>query len=125
MMLFPLTATPAFAEVCDKARPGWDPADGPLGIWGELLVFATSPAMLLVIAALAAGWYFRQSLLLSAAMLAALVFAVPQRWPVNPDLVAAARSEGCMGPPTLVIGLLGLVWCLALAGMLLRRKGGR
>jgi hypothetical protein len=123
LALFIATATPAMAEVCDKTRPGWAPDDGPLGIWGEVLVFVTTPALLVIIIALIAGWYFRQHLLLSAVMLAAVVFAVPQYVPVNPELVAAAQAEGCMGPPTLVIGLLGLIWFCAMAGLFLRRKG--
>jgi hypothetical protein len=124
LILLLAPASPAFAEVCDKTRPGWTPADGPVSALGELLVFATTPAALLVLVAVAAGWYLRQQLLLSAVMLASLVFIIPQKWPVNPDLLLAARSEGCIGPPTLVIGFLGLIWCMAVAGLIFRRKGG-
>jgi hypothetical protein len=125
LILLLASASPALAEVCDKTRPRWAAADGPVSAPGELLVFATTPAALLLLAALAAGWYFRQQLLLSATMLACLVFIIPQKWPVNPDLLNAARGEGCIGPPTLVIGFLGLIWCLAAAGLMFRRKGGR
>ncbi len=122
LILFMASAAPAMAEVCDKARPGWTPGDGPLGLWGELAAFVATPAMLAIVAALVAGWYFRQQVLLSAVMLGCLVFGIPQRWPVNPDLIAAARAEGCMGPPTLVIGLLALIWCGAAVGLFVRRK---
>jgi hypothetical protein len=125
LILLLATASPALAEVCDKTRPGWAAANGPVSAPGELLVFATTPAALLLVLALSAGWYFRQQLLLSAVMLAALVFIIPQRWPVNPDLLNAARTEGCVGPPTLVIGFLALIWCGAVAGLIVRRKGGR
>ncbi len=117
------TATPAVAEVCDKARPGWTPADGAVGLWGELAAFMVTPAFGVMVVALVAGWYFRQQMLLAAVMLAAVVFAVPRHLPVNPDLIAAARVEGCMGDGTLVIGLLGLIWLGAMAGLFLRRKG--
>lgn len=124
LILCLLTTTPAMAEVCDKANPGWTPADGPVSGLGELIAFATTPAGLLMLVAVGAGWYFRQQILLSAVMLAALVFAIPRIWPVNLDLTNAARAEGCMGPPTLVIGFLALIWCIAVAGLLFRRKGG-
>jgi hypothetical protein len=123
LILFMVTATPAMAEVCDKSRPGWSPDHGPVTALGEALVFAATPAALLLLAGVGVGWYLRQQLLLTAVVMASLVFAIPRIWPVNPDLTAAARAEGCMGPPTLVIGLLGLIWLGAMAGLLLRRKG--
>jgi hypothetical protein len=124
LILFLATATPAMAEVCEKTRPGWSPADGPVTALGEALVFAMTPAALLLIVGVGAGWYFRQQLVLSAVVLASLVFAFPRIWPVNPDLLAAASAEGCIGPSSLVIGFLGLIWMAAMAGLILRRKGG-
>ncbi len=123
LILFLATATPAMAEVCDKTRSGWTPAHRPVGLWGEAAVFATSLAALVMLAALLVGWYFRQHLLLSGVMLAAVVLAIPRHWPVNQDLIAVARAEGCMGPPTLVIGLLALIWLGAIGGLFLRHKG--
>ncbi|MEM9850846.1 MAG: hypothetical protein AAF761_02495, partial [Pseudomonadota bacterium] len=35
------------AEVCDKVRPGWDPASGPVSQIDELLHFGLSPLGLL------------------------------------------------------------------------------
>ena len=124
LMLFMATATPATAAVCDQTSPGWTPADGRVSALGELLAFATTPAALILMVAVAAGWYFRQHVVMAAVMLGALVFAFPRIWPVNLDLTNAARAEGCMGPPTLVIGFLALLWCLAVAGVMFRRKGG-
>jgi hypothetical protein len=117
------TATPAMAEVCTVARPGWAIADGPVGPWGELLFFATSVPALVMLAALVAGWVFRQQIFFLIAMLIAVVCLAPRYWPVDPDLLAAGQTEGCMGPSTLVIALLALIWCAALAGVFLRHKG--
>ncbi len=117
-------ANPALAEVCSTARPGWAPGDAPVSALAEALAFATTPAALLLLIGLGAGWFFRQQLLLVAVILASLVFMFPRLWPVNADLEAAARAEGCMGPPTLVIGFLALIWCAAMVGLLVRRKGG-
>jgi hypothetical protein len=124
LILLMATASPALAEVCDTAHADWAPGDVPVTALAEAMAFVTTPAALLLLVGVVAGWYFRQQLVLSAVMLIALVFAFPRIWPVNPDMIAAARAEGCMGPPTLVIGFLGLIWCAAMVGLLVRRKGG-
>jgi hypothetical protein len=123
LMLFLATATPAMAEVCEKDRPNWSVADGPVSQWGEALHFLTSAPALLLLAAVVAGWVLRQSAALSGAVVVASVLMFPLLFPLNAETLAAAIREGCKGPPTIVIGLLAAICCVSIAGLILRRKG--
>ena len=116
-------ATPAWAEVCAKDRPAWVATDGPVTQWGEALSFLTTLPPLLLIAALIAGWVFRQPILFNITIIVALVLLFPLLFPLNPAALAMAMTEGCKGPTTIVIAILAAICCGALAGLILRRKG--
>lgn len=99
IMMF--TAVPAVAEVCDKMRPDWNPADGPAGAFGEAITLLTSPWALLTIAFIVAAYFLRQAILAHAAI--ALATSLMVVLAVIPLLIAspileAARTEGCVGP---------------------------
>jgi hypothetical protein len=111
-----ITITPAWAEVCDKDRPAWSAADGPVSQWGEALHFLTTLPPLLLIAALIAGWVFRQPILFNIVTIIALVLLFPLLFPLNQQGLASAMAEGCKGPTTIVIGMLAAICCTALAG---------
>jgi len=117
------TATPAIAEVCDKDRPHWSTADGPVSQWGEALYFLTTLPPILLIAALGAGWVFRQPVLFNGVTIIALVLLFPLLFPLNPQGLASGIAEGCKGPTTIVIGLLAAISCASMAGLILRHKG--
>ena len=51
-------ASPVFAEVCDKERPRWNPADGRVNVFEELYFFFTSPVGIGLIALIATTLYF-------------------------------------------------------------------
>lgn len=121
-MLMVLTAGPAMAEVCSGVRPGWTPADGAVSAIGEVLRFVLWGGGAVLIAALIAGLYWRKRVVLNGVLLVALVMAVPYIWPLDPVARSFALTEGCVGPATLVIGVLGLIWAAALGGTLLKRK---
>jgi hypothetical protein len=117
-----LMASPAMAEVCANQRPGWTPADGPATALTEVLHFLLWGGGGVVILGLLLGLYLRRSIILNAVMLVTLIMAVPYIWPLDPTTRQFALAEGCVGPSTLVIGLLGLIWIAALGGTLLKRK---
>jgi nitrate reductase gamma subunit len=117
------STTPAWAEVCDKDRPAWTTADGPVTQWGEALYFMTTLPPVLLIGALIAGWVFRQPLLFNIVIILASVLMFPLIYPPNAGTLALAIVEGCRGPTTIVIGILAAICCAALAGLILRRKG--
>ena len=93
------------AEVCDKVRPGWDPASGPVSQIDELVHFALSPLGLL------AALFFIGALILRRTWgyiggtialigIAALIFA---GWFDPTGITQAATREGCVTLPALPI----------------------
>lgn len=122
LILLWLTACPAMAEVCTSLRPGWVPANGPATMFNELVQFLIWSGGGIVLLGLVLGLYLRRAIILNAVMLISLIMAVPYIWPLDPTNRAFAIAEGCVGQPTLVLGLLGLIWVGSLAGTLLKRK---
>ncbi|MCU0800695.1 MAG: hypothetical protein MUD11_02785 [Rhodobacteraceae bacterium] len=122
LIAFSLMASPAMAEVCEKQRPGWSPADGPATMVTELVQFLVWGGGGLILLGLVLGLYFRKTIILNAVMLVTLIMAVPYIWPLDPSTRQLAMTEGCIGAPTLVLAVLGLVWMACLAGTLLKRK---
>jgi hypothetical protein len=117
-----LMASPAMAEVCDKQRPGWTPADGPATMFTELVQFLVWGGGGVVVLGLILGLYFRKTIVLNAVLLVSLIMAVPYIWPLDPETRYFAMTEGCIGAPTLVLGVLGLIWVAALIGALWKKK---
>lgn len=110
-----LMASPAFAEVCDKERPRWNPADGRVNVFEELYLFLTSPLGIGLIALIATTLYFRRRWL--SLLCAALIFTVATIVALNwfwlgDGIITAAFNEGCRASPIVTIGVLVLlsVW---------------
>lgn len=97
----------AWAEVCDKERPGWDGV--PVTIWSEPIYFFTSWFGLFILIAAAAAIVLRTPFVVSFVMLlsaAASVMLVVTGSTDPTALADQARAEGCVGPPHLSIALL-------------------
>lgn len=117
----------AAAEVCDKERPFWRPADGPVGALQDLIHSIATPLGAALLLCLLAPLVWRRAIpaLLAAntALLAALFTWLERSSPSDPA-TAAALAEGCMGPPgapvaALLLAALGLYW---LGGTRLARR---
>jgi len=115
--LLVLGAGPALAEVCDKERPNWSPADGPAsGLSETFHVFTTAPGLVLI-ALFAAALYFKRPSLwtptaLVAGLLALLTWAGAKLDPTG--FYQMARSEGCVADPTLPIIILAAISIIAI-----------
>jgi hypothetical protein len=122
LIAYMLMAGPAMAEVCAQQRPGWTAADGPATMFNELVQFLIWGGGGVLIAALVLGLYLRKAFILNGVLIVALIMAVPYVWPLDATAVQLAIAEGCIGQPTLVIGLLALVWLGALLGVMRKPK---
>ena len=109
-------ATPVWAEVCDKQRPEWNPADGQMTGFGEAYYLFTSLPGLAILGAVvlaATGGvriYWLLAALFSGAVAAALVAV--RNDPTG--LTELARIEGCVGPATIPVTI-----CAAIAAVTL------
>lgn len=112
LALFP---APALAEVCEKVRPGWNMADGPVGVLGETMFILSSFPGLVVLAFLAFGLARPHRWISIACGLPALAFGVllaVSRGTATADL---ALKEGCLGnafPVALVLIAIGALTIL-------------
>ena len=122
LIIWGMTASPAMAEVCQTLRPRWAVADGPATALSEVVQFLWWGGGGVVVLALILGLYLRKSIILNGVMVVVLIMSVPYLWPLDAAMQQLAMTEGCVGPSTLVIGLLGLIWVAALVGTLLKRK---
>jgi hypothetical protein len=117
-----LAASPAAAGVCESVRPDWTAAAGIASGLDEVLRFLGRGGGAVLLLGLLAGLYLRKTIILNAVMVVTLIMAVPYLWPLDPLMQAQSRTEGCVGPATLVTGLLAMVWVAALGGTLFKRK---
>jgi hypothetical protein len=122
LIAYALMASPAAAEVCNTLRPGWTIADGPASAFSELLQFLLWGGGGILLVAVTLGLYFRKAIVLNAVLLVTLIMAVPYIWPLDPATRQLGLTEGCVGAPTLVIGVLGAIWIAALSGALWKKK---
>jgi len=115
IMLF--AASPAFAEVCDKVRPGWDPSDGSINQLEELYFFFTSPIGIGLTILITTTLYCKKRWLsfVCAALtfLTAALIAVGWFW-LGDDMLRAAHQEGCRASPLITVGVLALlsIWLI-------------
>lgn len=115
-----LFASPARAEVCDKERPGWIPADGAVSPVGESMFVFTTPVGLtllgLSLAALVSRWRWL-SAVCAAASLAIAGALIADRVAPLAGVSDATAAEGCAASPILAIAaLVALAVAVALAG---------
>lgn len=102
----------AWAEVCDKTTPWWNPADGPVTIAQEAYWAVVSPLGGLLAAGIVLSVAFRRSGLGYATAAIGLLLAVALVIGLEDDIVVEASvREGCStGNPTraLIYGLAGM-----------------
>ncbi len=110
-VLASLFAAPAWAEVCDKARPNWDGA--PVGAVGEAVSLFVSPAGLLLLALSLVALRFRFQWVGLAAVILWTIFITVITMADPTQMRVAAMAEGCVGPPTLFIALAAAI-CVAI-----------
>ncbi len=114
-----------WAEVCDKARPHWDPASGPANALDELISLSTLPItgalFALAFVALISKSRFLSALagLLWGSL--ALILAVDNYGPILDDVRYFAIKEGCIGPPHLFI-MLAIAICAVMTYGALRPR---
>ena len=101
-------STPAVAEVCDKVRPAWNPANGPINQFEDLILFFIEPLGLIVLGLTIAAILLRKIWL--TAIVITLLFAVAalniSTWIEADDVTNFAILEGCITAPVLTTTVL-------------------
>ncbi len=119
-------ASPTLAEVCDKERPDWSPADGPVTMLGETLGFLSSPIGLALMGMVLAAFLVNKlwtSLVCGFVMaMLAVAFLGEALQPI--EIALAARQEGCTASP-LLTALILLVLAPLLVWRSWRTRRGR
>lgn len=116
-----LTLLPAqaLAEVCDKERPLWSPADGPMSALDELFHLATTLPGLGIAGALTLALLSGTRLYWALTALFSAIIAL-SLWAMQNDplgLTQAAMAEGCVGPQTLTIATCTVICAFALTAL--------
>ena len=108
-----LIPSAAWAEVCDKVRPDWDgiPEDG---LGEAIALFSTVPSLVLLVATalvirFRSSWGALAVCVLWTAFVSFISFPFADKGTVMP----LARAEGCVGSPTLFIGIVAAI-CVAM-----------
>ena len=114
-------ASPALADVCDTARPGWDGTR--VGAFGEALALFLSPAGLILLAASIIALRFRSQWLGLATIILWTGFITVVTMADPTGMRADAMAEGCIGPPTLFIVAAAAI-CVAIVLYTKPRSGG-
>jgi len=114
LLTFTLLLTPsaAFAEVCDKIRPGWIPGTHASALSEAFHLFTTLPAILLLLCSVLvlrkrSQWGALAVVVLWSCMISVITFLD------TPFANQAAKLEGCIGAPTLFIGAVTAI-CMAM-----------
>ncbi len=123
MILFPLTflPSPAWAEVCDKARPGWDGAH--VGVVGEAISLFLSPAGVALLLLSLIALRFRHQWVGLAAVILWTVFITVVTMADPTGVRGLAMAEGCIGAPTLFIAAVAAI-CVGIVLYTKPRKSG-
>ena len=103
-----LIPLPARAEVCDKVRPDWTAADGPVGALAEAGYVLTSPVGLILMALVAVAMIWPRRWLAVVVALPLLVLAGLFFVSRKAEVAVQAMAEGCIGGigPTVVLLIL-------------------
>lgn len=98
-----IASTPAVAEVCDKVRPAWKPADGPVTQFGDLALFFFEPLGLIVLVFAIAAVLLRKIwfTVFVVTLLVAIIALNISTWVEADDVTNFAISEGCIAAPVL------------------------
>ena len=121
-LILSLLTSPAIAEVCDKERPDWDGT--PATALSEAVTLFASPLGLALLVATAFAIRFRSvwgGLAVTVCWTAFVTFVVQY----DPgDLRQMAMAEGCIGEPTLFLGL-AIAICVATILITAPRERGK
>ena len=93
-------------------RPGWTPGTAPTGIGEAIALGSTLPSLVLLAATLVCAFFRLQWASLIVVILWTGLISAPMYLPVE-DVHAMAVAEGCIGSPTLFIGIV-IAICVAL-----------
>ena len=108
-LILALLPAPAWAQVCEELRPGWDGT--PISAWSEALSLFTSPAALILLAgSLIAVRYKSQWGTLAACVGWSALVSVFAFWDGGRT---DAMAEGCIGSPMIFI-LAAATLCVAM-----------
>ena len=119
-----LTPQAAWAEVCDKTRPGWTLDQGPVTGGAETLYILASPVGLGLVALMVLALVFPRRWLALLAALPALALAGLLGVSRQSDIAALAMKAGCIGSAIPAVVLLVLAAALVLVrGFQARRSG--
>jgi uncharacterized integral membrane protein len=107
LILAALAPAPAWAEVCDKTRPNWDGT--PVSAVDEaIFLFSTPAALVLVLGTLLAIRFRHQwGALIMVILWTLLISLVAMGDPTG--MREFELTEGCVGSPTLFIGLVAAI----------------
>ena len=107
LTLAALAPSAAWAEVCDKTRPNWDGT--PVSMMGEaIFLFSTPAALILVLGSLLAIRFRHQwGALIMVVLWTLLISLVAMGDPTG--MREFELAEGCVGSPTLFIGLVAAI----------------
>jgi hypothetical protein len=126
-----ITSAPAFAEVCDKVRPAWDPKDGPISQFDDLvLTFFAEPFGLIIFGLVAATVLLRKPMFTACSIILLIIPGVLSltarltNWlPSDPDPVwTYAISEGCVLPSPGLVPIVLVVIAAILAAVTYGRR---
>ncbi|WP_338550135.1 hypothetical protein [Roseovarius phycicola] len=93
---------PAFAEVCDKVRPGWDGM--PVSMWQEALWLFGSPAALFLLFCSALVFRFKNSWGALAVFVGwSFLVGAFTFWDPTGGVRDGAIAEGCVGSPAVFV----------------------
>lgn len=104
----------AWAEVCDKTRPGWTLDQGPVTGGAETLYILASPIGLGLVAMMVLALVFPRCWLALLAALPALALAGLLVISRQSDMAALAMKEGCIGSAIPAVVLLVLAAAVVL-----------
>lgn len=116
----------ALAEICDKERPYWSPADGPATGLDELFHIATTLPGLGILGAFTLALLTGRKLYFGVAALFSGIVCLGLWYESRSGLHALGRAEGCVGDLTLTIWVLATLTLIAfgsLSILWLRRSG--
>ncbi|MCA0871714.1 hypothetical protein LCL97_12825 [Seohaeicola saemankumensis] len=102
----------AWAGVCDTMRPGWTPGTAPTAIDEAIALGSTLPSLVLLAATLVCAFFRLQWASLVVVLLWTALISLPMYLPIS-EVHATAIAEGCIGSPTLFMGIV-IAICVAL-----------
>lgn len=98
----------AWAEVCEKVRPGWDGTEATM-VSETITQFSTVPALLLLLASAVAIRFRSQWGVATVVVLWTIWVSVVAFFDATGGMRDAAMTEGCIGAPVLFILVIAAI----------------